>query len=173
VHTQDGSLRKVDAVCAFVHGFARSVCRIKSAGRGGLSGVLSPTSGFRKASQRHHRWSCDIPTQGCKLKNLRASACRAHHRLHGEGATGHVLQTQLVVTSLTKKKRRVRDGRMSTRPPPLTTPRNPRARLAQKLTFLPNPAMACSISTNPIPSAFLTTGVTKPFSVATATLRST
>ena len=42
-----------------------------------------------------------------------------------------------------------------------------------KLTFLPSSATAFSSSINPILSAFRITGVTNPFGVLTATLRST
>jgi len=41
------------------------------------------------------------------------------------------------------------------------------------LAFFPSAAISFSICTIPIPSTFLTTGVTNPFSVATATLKST
>lgn len=74
----------------------------------------------------------------------------------GEGTTGHVFNGQLVVTSL-----------LHVSKPDIPPPEE------QLLTFFPRSAMAFSIPTRSLPSVLRTTGVTRPFSVATATLMST
>lgn len=73
----------------------------------------------------------------------------------GEGTTSHVLDGKLVVTSL-RKLAEIYDLVMRT-----------------NLTFLPSSAIDFSISIMSMLSALRTTGVTRPFGVATATLMST
>lgn len=77
----------------------------------------------------------------------------------GEGSSGHVFNGELVVTGLEKHNEVSTEllGKIS----------------SIRLTFFPRLAISLSMPTMSRLSAFLTTGVTRPFSVATATEMST
>lgn len=80
-----------------------------------------------------------------------------------ERAAGHVLQSQFAVAGLQNLQLA-----SQLRPKNCTSPP-----IKCYLTFLPKSAMALSMPTISSVFAFRTTGVTRPFSVATATLTST
>jgi len=94
-------------------------------------------------------------TIGTKCTKLVLVCIENQRSSHGEGASCHVLETQFTVPSLN------------------TIGKLQENAIYTVLALVPRAAISFSISTKPMSSTFLTTGVTKPLGVATATLKST
>ena len=104
-----------------------------------------------------------------KVNDRRAVQRTEHTAVRdGEGATRHVLQRELPVARLQVIPTAAAHARQDN-----SQIHHSRYTKGAARTFFERFAISCSICTKFMPSAFLTTGVTRPFGVATATLKST